>query len=41
MEFHWWYIPVWLLLVALTGYIWGAFTTMGCNDFKRRRNKVK
>jgi len=34
MDFHWWYIPAWILAVFITGYIWGAAKALGANDFK-------
>lgn len=37
----WWFIPVWFLLVAITGYFWGMFKTLAGNDWRKYEMKCK
>lgn len=34
---EWWYIPLFYLGVAIAGYVWGMFTTLGKNDTLKRK----
>jgi len=39
MEFHWWYIPIWLVLVFATSYLWTAAKYIARNDYTKGKKK--